>query len=180
MTALPVDLAELLEGLIDDVPASLPRRPGRRSATQRGAGQPTLESALADESGSQVIPIDRQARREADQWVWRVAQVAVEIVSGNRSSSQLLRCVSSDVYADLRRRARLVALAGAHQGGPGQHPAIRPQVASVHCTWPRPGVIEAAVRVRYGRRSRAVAARFEHRDDARGDHAWVCTAFDFS
>jgi hypothetical protein len=37
------------------------------------------------------------------------------------------------------------------------------------------GIVEAGLHVRYGRRSRAVAARFERRAGR-----WVCTALEFA
>ncbi len=58
---------------------------------------------------------------------------------------------------------------------------VRPQVLSVRACFLDRGVVEAGVHVRYGERSRAVAARFELR---RGRHdpapRWVCTALEFA
>ena len=107
-------------------------------------------------------------------WAQRVVQAAVEVVSGHRPVSQLVRWLAPEVHRDLHRRALLVAQAS----GPEitrRRPTIRPQVRSVHASQPLPGVAECAVRVRYGERSRALAVRFEDRGGE-----WLCTAFDWS
>jgi len=112
---------------------------------------------------------------EVEQWARRFAQAAVEIVGGDRPAGQLLRWTTGEVYADLRRRAVLVARAGGHTPGAGRVTAVRPQVLSVHSTFVGVQAVESSIHVRYGERSRAVAARFERR---RG--RWLCTALDFS
>ena len=72
------------------------------------------------------------------------------------------------VYADLDRRVRIMA-----QNRPaGQRMrTIRPQVRSVHVCQPAPTSAEVSVHVRYGQRSRALAARLEQRNGH-----WTCTA----
>lgn len=110
-----------------------------------------------------------------EQWARRFAQAAVEIVGGDRPASQLLRWTTGEVYADLSRRAMLVARAGGHALGAGRVMTVRPHVLSVRTTFVTPQAAETSIHVRYGERSRAVAARFEHR---RG--RWLCTALDFA
>lgn len=122
-----------------------------------------------------VVPIDARRRRSAQAWAHRFAQAAVEIVGGDRPASQLLRWTTGKVHADLDRRAVLVARAGGHTPGQGRVQPVRPRVLSVHTCFVSDDVVEAAVHVRYGERSRAVAARFE----ARGER-WLCTALDFA
>ena len=112
---------------------------------------------------------------EVEQWTRTFAQAAAEIVGGDRPVSQLLRWTTGAVYQDLHRRATLVARAGGHQPGIGRVQPVRPQVRSVHTRFVTPTVAETSIHVRYGERSRAVAARFEQR---RG--RWLCTALDFS
>jgi hypothetical protein len=107
-------------------------------------------------------------------WAQRVVQAAVEVVGGHRPVSQLVRWVSPDVHRDLHRRALLVARASGPESG-RRRPLVRPQVRSVHASHPLPGVAECSVRVRYGERSRALAARFEDRQGR-----WLCTALDWS
>lgn len=121
-----------------------------------------------------VVPIG-SARREIASWAGRFAQAAVEIVGGDRPSSQLLRWTSAEVYEDLARRAQLVARAGQHRPGIARVQPVRPKVVGVHTFLIEPGVVEAALRVRYGQRSRALAARFEWNDER-----WICTALEFA
>lgn len=122
-----------------------------------------------------VVPIDARRRRSAQVWAHRFAQAAVEIVGGDRPASQLSRWTTGQVYADLDRRAVLVARAGGHAPGQRRVQPVRPRVLSIHTCFVSDDVVEAAVHIRYGERSRAVAARFE----ARGER-WLCTALDFA
>jgi hypothetical protein len=90
------------------------------------------------------------------------------MVGADRPVAQLLRWATPDVYAEVCRRADTVA-AGSdtrHRSRTG-----RPRVVSVHVTRPTDGVAEVAARVRHAGRSRALAARLEHRSDR-----WLCTA----
>jgi hypothetical protein len=136
--------------------------------------QPT--AALLNGPGAgDVVAVDPALRRKLQQWAHRYVQAAVEIVGGDRPASQLLRWSTGEVYGDLHRRAQLVALAGGHQPGQGRVQPVRPQVASVRTCFVSTGAVEAGIRVRYGARSRALAARFELK---RG--RWVCTALDFA
>ena len=125
--------------------------------------------------GADVVSIARRARRELEAWSCRFAQAAVEIVGGDRPASQLLRWTSPEVYADLNRRAQLVARAGGHQPGQARVQPVRPRVVGVRTCFVDSGVAEAGLHIRYGQRSRAVAARFERRGDR-----WVCTALEFA
>ena len=120
-------------------------------------------------------PVERHQRGRLEQWVHRYVQAAVEIVGGDRPASQLLRWTSGAVYADLHRRALLVARAGGHQPGVRRVQPVRPHVESVHTSLVSPTVAEASARIRYGARSRALALRFEKRADR-----WVCSAMEFA
>jgi hypothetical protein len=122
-----------------------------------------------------VVQVDPGLRRKLEQWSHRYAQAAVEIVGGDRPVSQLLRWTASEVYADLHRRALLVARAGGHQAGQSRVQPVRPKVVSVHTCFVSETAMEAGIRIRYGQRFRAIAARFEqHRD------RWICTALEFA
>jgi hypothetical protein len=123
-----------------------------------------------------VLPIDGPLRRATEEWVRRYAQAAVEIVGGDRPVSQLLRWSSREVYEDLQRRAQLVARAGRHQPGQGRFQPVRPRVLGVHPCFVTRDVVEVSTHVRYGERSRALAARFERTPDQR----WRCTALEFA
>ena len=125
--------------------------------------------------GAVVVPIDQRLRRTIEEWTARFVQAAVEIVGGDRPVSQLVRWTARDVYADLHRRALLVARAGGHQPGLARVQPVRPRVRSVHTCFISDTIVECGVHVGHGSRSRAVAARFE-----RIGQRWICTALDFS
>lgn len=122
-----------------------------------------------------VVPIDLSQRRGLEQWAQRYTQAAVEIVGGDRPVSQLLRWTTREVYDDLDRRAQLVARAGRHRPGQGRVQPVRPKVLGVHTCFLTAEVAEVSAHVRYGGRSRALAARFE-----RADQRWCCTALEFA
>lgn len=125
------------------------------------APQPPALYAVAEQQGP-------RPEAEVRAWAARFAQAVVEVTGGDRPLTQLVRWTSPRVYADLGRRVRIMA-----QNRPvGQRiRTIRPQVRSVHVFQPAPTSAEVSVHVRYGQRSRALAARLE----LRGGH-WTCTA----
>ena len=123
-----------------------------------------------------VTPIEAPLRRGLEQWAGRYVQAAVEIVGGDRPVSQLLRWSSREVFDDLDRRAQLVARAGRHQAGQGRVQPVRPRVVGVHTCFLARSRVEVSAHVRYGDRSRAVAARFVLTTDGR----WRCTALEFA
>jgi hypothetical protein len=100
-------------------------------------------------------------------WAARFAQAVVEAAGGDRPMSQLLRWTSPGVYAELEERLRLLSQASALH----RRRTVRPQVRSVHVCRPTAGSAELSVHVRYGERSRALAARLDHRGGR-----WLCTA----
>ena len=136
---------------------------------------PVLPEPMTSRPAADVVPIDPRHRGRLELWVHRFVQASVEIVGGDRPASQLARWTSGSVYADLQRRALLVARAGGHQPGVGRVQPIRPHVMSVHASFVSPTVAEASARVRYGARSRALALRFERRTER-----WLCTAMEFA
>ncbi|WP_196780761.1 Rv3235 family protein [Nocardioides sambongensis] len=125
--------------------------------------------------GATVVPIDVRLRRTIEDWTRRYVQAAVEIVAGDRPATQLVRWTEPEVYADLQRRAHLVARAGGHQPGVRRVQQVRPRIRSVHTCFVTPVIAECSVHLRYGDRGRAVAARFE-----RLGERWICTALDFA
>ncbi|WP_051068662.1 Rv3235 family protein [Nocardioides sp. Iso805N] len=142
------------------------------------AGMSPRATQNGGDDEADVVPIDRaerHERHELDGWVSRFAQAAVEIVGGDRPVTQLLRWTSAGVYAELERRALLVARAGHHQPGQGRVQPVRPKVVSARSSFITPGVVEASIHIRYGARSRALAARFEARHTR-----WVCTALEWA
>ncbi len=144
----------------------LPRQdPPEVGLTQRPGGRP-----------ADVVDIGRAARHEFERFSGRIISAIVEIVGGDRPVSQVLRWTTPTVYQDLGRRALLVTRAAdRHPGEGGGIQAVRPHVVGVHSCFVAPGIAEVSAHVRYGRRSRAVAARFERRRDR-----WICTALEFA
>ena len=126
-----------------------------------------------------VVPIEGTVRSGIEEWARRYAQAAVEIVGGDRPVSQLLRWTSAEVYEDLLRRGALVARGGQHRPGQGRVQPVRPRVQGVHTCFVSLDAVEVSVRIRYGARSRAVAARFERLVDRAG-RRWCCTALEFA
>ncbi|GAB2986811.1 Rv3235 family protein [Nocardioides montaniterrae] len=126
-------------------------------------------------SSAVVLPLDRRLRRTIDQWTRRYVQAVLEIVGGDRPATQVLRWTAPEIYDDIRRRAWLVGQAGDHRPGLARVQPVRPRVQSVHSCFLSSTTVECGVHVRYGERSRAVAARFE-----RVEEHWVCTALDFA
>ena len=130
--------------------------------------RPRLRSTRAND----LVAAERAARGQVDAFVGRYLQAVVEIAAGDRPVSQVLRHSVPQVYDDLATRVRTV---GAATGlAPGQvrppNPA-RPVVIGVRTALVRDDAVEASAHVRYGRRSRAVAARFEIVRDR-----WQCVA----
>ena len=104
-------------------------------------------------------------------WAGRFCQAVVEVATGHRAASQLVRWTSPAVYADVARRALLHHQAVAAGRRDAQ---ARPSVRSVHVCSPARRCVEVSVHVRQGARSRALAARLERQGDR-----WVCTAVEF-
>ena len=159
------------------------RRPVRVASVQgtlaldlqpRQAPPPLPQLGVKPGTGD-VVAVDPALRRRLEQWSHRYAQAAVEIVGGDRPVSQLLRWTAAEVYADLHRRALLVARAGGHQPAQGRVQPVRPRVVSVRTCFVTATAMEAGISIRYGERCRALAARFEYRKDR-----WICTALEFA
>ena len=166
------------------VPSVIPIRRPAPVATVQGTlaldleprqAPPEVTAPRADRPVADVVPIDLSLRRGIEDWALRYAQAAVEIVGGDRPVTQLLRWTSREVYENLQRRAVLVARAGRHAPGQGRVQPVRPRVHGVHTCFVSPDAVEASVHVKYGPRSRAVAARFERRE-----RRWTCTALEFA
>jgi hypothetical protein len=123
-----------------------------------------------------LVSADAGQRAGLDQFVRRHLACAVEIACGDRPATQLLRHCSPEVYAALTRRARLVTNAAGTTAARGRgRGAIRPVLRSAHTSLVRADALEAAAHVRYGARSRALAARFEVVDGR-----WQCVALEWA
>lgn len=131
-------------------------------------------SAVHAGADPDVTPTSEGADLHA--WVTAFAQAVVEVVAGHRPPGQLVKWTSREVYRDLERRTRLAQRAATAAGGmPVQRSTLRPHVRSVHLCPVASDVTEASVHVRHGRRSRALAMRFEVVQER-----WRCTAVEFA
>lgn len=139
----------------------------------RGTVQGTLALDLHGAGGMprspqlHVVTDSEPSGEEVHTWAARFAQAVVEVLGGDRPVSQLLRWTSRRVYRDLDRRAHLLARTAPVSE---RMRTVRPQIRSVHVSQPTPACAEVSVHVRYGQRSRAIAARLEHREGR-----WTCT-----
>ena len=130
--------------------------------------RPRLHSAHTND----LVAVELAARGRVDAFVGRYLQAVVEIAAGDRPVAQLLRHTVPEVYDDLAGRARTVtAAAGLAPGQARVANPTRPVVVVVRTAMVRTDAVEASAHVRYGRRSRAVAARFEVVRDR-----WQCVA----
>lgn len=142
--------------------------PPHRAARKAAAPLRLLPSAGLSRSFTQGadLPEDALCRR-----VLHYVQAVVEIVEGDRSASQLLPWAAPQVYdavvarTDFRNRSRQTA---------GRRRRSSAQVVSVKVSQPRVEIAEVAAHVRFGRRSHALAARFEL-----VDKRWICTVLDW-
>jgi Family of unknown function (DUF6459) len=138
---------------------------------------PTLPGpGLAEHgSGIDVGQVDLVRRRRFEQHAARIGAAVVEIVGGDRPVSQVLRWTTPEVYQDLARRAHLVASAVGRRPGAGDVQSVRPHLVAAHTSFVSERCAEVSLHVRYGQRSRAVAARFELIRDR-----WQVSALEFA
>ena len=125
---------------------------------------------LRSTRSSDLVVVELAEREHVDAFVGRFLQAVVEIGAGDRPVTQVLRHAVPEVYEDLTSRARTVTAAAGSGQVRGPNPA-RPVVVGVRTALIRDDAVEASAHVRYGRRSRAVAARFEVVRDR-----WQCVA----
>lgn len=128
-----------------------------------GAGQPGSGGTAAGQAGECRDDPDGPGR-----WPGQFAQVLAETLAGSRPASQMTPWTTERVRAHIRRLGPLLAT--------GQ----RPRVQRVLTSRPGEDVVEVAVVVGFGPRTRALAARLERagpRTGTPGRRArWVCTA----
>ena len=126
-------------------------------------------------AGLDVVRVDLVRRRGFEQHAARIGAAVVEIVGGDRPVSQVLRWTTPEVYQDLARRALLVASAVGRRPGAGGVQSVRPHLVAAHTSFVSERCAEVCLHVRYGERSRAVAARFELIRDR-----WQVSALEFA
>ncbi len=150
---------------LDDVGATAVQGALALDLRDRPAAQPAPGPASAVRPPLlAAVPV---VEHDVSRWAARFAQAVVEAAGGDRPMSQLLRWTSPAVYAELEQRLRLLSQVPA----PHRRRTVRPQVRSVHVCRPTASSAEVSVHVRYGERSRALAARLDHRGGR-----WLCTA----
>jgi hypothetical protein len=126
-------------------------------------------------AGLDVVRVDLVRRRRFEQHAARIGTALVEIVGGDRPVAQVLRWTTPEVYQDLTRRAHLVARTVGRSPGSGGIQSVRPQLVAAHTSFVTERCAEVSLHVRYGQRSRAVAARFELIRDR-----WQVSALEFA
>lgn len=105
-------------------------------------------------------------------WGRRIAQLIVEVLVGQRPSTQLVRWTSEDVYRRVRRRIRPVPRPGdrGRAASASAEPRLRHVVGGVRVSEPTDGVAEVAAIIHGPHRVQALALRLEGRDGR-----WVVT-----
>jgi hypothetical protein len=158
--------------------------PSARSST---AIQGTLALAFTLPSGLPVVPepprrlrltgpdLTRPASAEVGlpdpaRWAALVVQAVMEVVSGDRPITQLVRWTSPEVYEQLSWRRRQRAAGPNRRPDAGSSPR-RALVVSVHVCQPNDQVAEACATVRRDGRVTAIALRLEVERES-----WRCTA----
>ncbi|PYI69265.1 hypothetical protein CVV68_02330 [Arthrobacter livingstonensis] len=161
----------------DGAVVKMTRRPGYAPAPGREAalhaGNPVL-------GGPTVLDPSAPERALVAEMSRKIAQAALEVLSGARSVQQLSRWLDTRCFSALTTRARLHATAcqaerrHLSQTGGGANVVLlrhQPIVHSTHCSAVRPGIYETSVVIADKSRFRAIAMRFE---ETRG--TWKVTA----
>ncbi|HEY5202939.1 MAG TPA: Rv3235 family protein [Acidothermaceae bacterium] len=184
--------------LVFALPSGLPARPELPDTLREGAPHTTpdlrLLPTLNGPGDTAVVALEpraprRQGRRETVEeefgpqktattllpaptpWAGRLVQAMIEVVSGVRPVSQLVRWTTAPVYEELCARvARPVAATGAGSRAIATT-RLAEVVRSIRVSEPRDGVAEVCAIVQQGPRCRAIALRLEGIDGR-----WQCTA----
>lgn len=156
LPAIP-DLPAALREDVDQTPDLRLVRPTRPIRSTRTIGD--------DEFGPQPTP--RAHLPEPTPWAGRLVQGLLEVLSGVRPASQLVRWTTTEVYDSVQRRL----IRASTDTRTGQPRRLAEVVRSVHVSEPADGVAEVCAIVAQGPRCRAVAMRLEGVDGR-----WQCTA----
>ena len=137
------------------------RAAGARAAGARAAGVTAAGVTAAGVTRAGVRPghTPSPVLPEPRQWAAQFVQAAVEVTTGLRPPSQLVRWTSEEVRTLLVRRADLARSTAGRMRQPR-----RGVVRSTRVCIPRAGVAEATVVISDGPRVRAVALRLEGTD----------------
>ncbi|NVM97503.1 Rv3235 family protein [Arthrobacter sp. SDTb3-6] len=152
------------QGMPGEVVKMTPRP--ARAMGPGGTGTPRVASG----SGTTVLDPGAPERALVAEMSRRIAQAALEVLSGVRSVQQLSRWLDARCFSALTTRARLHAAAcqaeNRRQSQPGGNGNVsllhhQPLVHSTHCCAVAPGIYESSVVVADKSRFRAIAMRFE-------------------
>jgi hypothetical protein len=140
----------------------------RVAGTAAGGRRKPLRDIADDDAEPQQTP--RAHLPEPTPWGGRLVQGILEVLSGVRPISQLVRWTTADVYDSILTRAqhRSQMMSELRQIGPQRFAEV---VRSVHVSEPTDGVAEVCAIVQQGPRCRAIALRLEGIDGR-----WQCTA----
>jgi hypothetical protein len=116
-----------------------------------------------------VVATSRQDLPDPGPWTAQLVQAVLEVLAQERPRHQLVRWLTTEVYADLSTHLASAARRSAG-GAPAPAGRARRTVSSIHVFEPADGVVEATAVVVGGRRARAVAVRLEG-----WDGRWRCT-----
>ncbi|MCD5351775.1 Rv3235 family protein [Kineosporia mesophila] len=147
-----VDLAETRR---PEAEASSARAPASEAATTRqpAAGLPAARSGPTPA----VLPGSSGLLPEPRPWAAAFIQAAMEVTSGLRPPTQLIRWTTPEVHGTLVRRGTLTARALRNGNGKGTKPRLR----ALRVCVPRTGVCEVSAVIAEPERVRAVAFRME-------------------
>jgi hypothetical protein len=149
-------LREPADDAVIAVEPRTPRRPGRRDSVEEEFGPQKTARTL--------LPAPTP-------WAGRLVQAVIEVVSGVRPVSQLVRWTTAPVYEELCARVvRPVAYTGTGNRATATT-RLAEVVRSIRVSEPRDGIAEVCAIVQQGPRCRAIALRLEGIDGR-----WQCTA----
>ena len=136
-----------------------PWRRGRRRPAAAVQGVLTLVVGGASDGDVDFGPLPTATSElpDATRWARQMVQVIVEVLSGERAATQLLRWTVPEVYDEVRSRT-------ATRSPSGAAPLRRPRVGTVRVCQPADGVAEVAAVVHGPQRTRAIALRLEGLD----------------
>lgn len=144
----------------------------------QGALALNLDGAVTPDRapGAHLVSVPTESSDPADvppcqPWAGRFGLAVIDVLQGDRSPQQLVRCTSRRVHDDLVRRAAAINRASTPEQ---RRTRLRASIRSVHAFCPTPTAAEVAIHIRQGLRGRAIAARLELVSGR-----WVCTALEF-
>lgn len=162
-TSTPADAMQGTLALSFVLPSGLPAVPEPRALHLA----PPLH--VDDEFDAQPTP--RALLTDPRQWAAQLVQAVVEVVAGDRPSTQLIRWTTPEVYTDVRTATQTFWTASHRRHRQAKAASSRVFVRSVHVCEPADGTAEVCATVLRHGRAAAVALRL-----VGVDGRWLCTA----